>query len=303
MLVLINGLPYFGKIIAKELSARDSSNKYIFLDTYYSKWDKIRLRFLLPFSKTFISFNGVSDQSGSLDLVLRQKKKLLMQWHGSDVKFALERFHRNEFYSKYIDNAIHIFSAPWFEEELKPIVKNGIYAPFSFVENFGKPGSYNKIKVLSYLAAGKEEYYGWAFIASLAEKNPEIEFTIVGTNGEGLPKIKNVYFKGWVSSDDMTTLYESHPIFIRLCEHDGKSFAVSQALAMGCEVLWNYPQKGVHQVQRTQNSIEHSFEAVLQVLMNRNLANNPENIRIAKEELSKEFVLERFVEQIKLLLK
>jgi hypothetical protein len=302
MLVLINGLPYFGKMIAKELNERDSSNTYVFLDTYYSKWDKIRFRFLLPRSKAFISVNGVSDQSGSLDLVLKRKMKLIMQWHGSDVKIAVDRFKEGNLFFNYIDYASHLFSAPWFEKELAGIVKNGVYAPFSFTERFGRGKSYSRIQVLSYLAEGKEEYYGWNLLKELAEKHPSVSFTIVGSKGIGIQSPSNVSFKGWVSEEEMSEFYESHGIFIRLCEHDGKSFAVSQALAMGCEVLWNYPVIGGHLVERNPCSLNTRFEECVSIIQNRNLIPNIENIRIAQEELSKEKVLSRFVDQIKVIL-
>ena len=302
MLVLINGLPYFGKMIAKELNKRDQLNKYVFLDTYYSKWDKLKLRLLLPFSRAFISFNGVSDRSGSLDLVLKKRKKLVMQWHGSDVKIAIERKREGQLYAPYIDNAIHVFSAPWFEQELFGIVDSGVYAPISFVEDFAGQHQYDAIRVLSYLAEGKEEYYGWEYIRHLAELYPTFQFTIVGTSGEQLEKIANVHFHGWVNKDLMNDLYKSHALFVRLCGHDGKSFAVSQALAMGCEVLWNYAQHGVHQVERNKESITSCFEHAIAIIEKRNFMSNQQNIQIARDELSKEQVLGQYVDQIRLIL-
>ena len=75
MLVLVNGLPLFSKRLVKDLNSLDKNNTYVFADTYYSLWDKIKFFTLLPFSKIVISFNGVSDNSGSLNWVLKFKKK------------------------------------------------------------------------------------------------------------------------------------------------------------------------------------------------------------------------------------
>ena len=108
MLVLVNGLPYFGRILVRDLNEFDSKNKYIFLDTYYSKLDKLLFFFLVPFSKLIISFNGVSDNSGALNWVLKWKKKILMQWQGSDVMLAKQRSKENKIDLRYINKAIHL---------------------------------------------------------------------------------------------------------------------------------------------------------------------------------------------------
>ncbi len=298
MRVLINGLPYFGKRIAKELNEFDSENRYIFLDTYYSSWDKIRFRLLLPFCSAVFSFNGVSDRSGSLELAHKKGKKLLMQWHGTDVSLAIERYKNGTIYQKYIDNASHLFSAPWFQEELKEIVPNGIYAPFSYVNIVGNQGQYESISVLSYLANGRESYYGWNELRNVAIKYPEISFTIVGTDGEGLSAPENVKFLGWVSDDEMTKLYCEHPIFVRLCEHDGKAFSVSRALAAGAEVIWNYKLDNVRTIDRNENELANAILNAAQSVKSRGMQPNLDAIQYAMENLTKETVMREYAKLI-----
>lgn len=76
MRVLINGLPLFAKRLADELQKYDHKSSYIFLDTYNSKWAQLLFFIYLPFSDCVISMNGVTDNSGSLNLVLKWKKKI-----------------------------------------------------------------------------------------------------------------------------------------------------------------------------------------------------------------------------------
>lgn len=303
MLVLINGLPYFGQRIAKELNEFDSDNRYVFLDTYYSNWDKLRFRFLLHSAGAVLSFNGVSDKSGSLDLVLKKKRKLLMQWHGTDVKIAVARFQAGSINMDYIRNARHLFSAPWFEEELGGIVPQGIYAPFSYIDTYGNEETYEHIRVLSYLAKGKEAYYGWEVIKEAAQQLSDFEFTIVGSDGNGLDVPSNVNFLGWVSDDEMTKLYRENPIFVRLCEHDGKAFSVSQALAFGAEVIWNYPLEHVRVIGRKSNELIDEIGKAAQAVRERNMRPNADAINFARTKLERKIVLEQYAKLIQLELK
>ena len=119
MRILSNGLPFFSRKLAKDLNAFDEENSYVFYDTYYSKWEQFKFLLALPFAGAVLSSNGVSDKSKSLDLALFFRKKLLMQWHGTDVQLAVERQKNNTINRKYIDAAQHIVSAPWFVDELK----------------------------------------------------------------------------------------------------------------------------------------------------------------------------------------
>jgi len=144
MLVLINGLPHFSKKIAKDLNEFDSDNKYVFYNTYESKWAQLKFIIALPFCGAVISFNGASDQSSSLDWVIKFKKKLIMQWHGTDVKLAVERKTSNTINRKYIDYAKHLASAPWFIDELKEIIPAITYSPFGYVESAGNDGKYER---------------------------------------------------------------------------------------------------------------------------------------------------------------
>lgn len=303
MLVLINGLPHFSEKIAKDLNEFDSNNKFVFYNTYESTWAQLRFLLALPFCGAVISFNGASDQSSSLDWVLRFKKKLIMQWHGTDVLLAVERNRSGTINRKYIDYAKHLASAPWFIDELKEVVTDIGYCPFGYVESVGNEANYNDVSVLSYVSKNRESFYGWDEIYEASKLLPNTQFTIVGSNGEGLPSAKNITFKGWVTESNLNKLMEEHAIFVRLTEHDGKAITVSKALAKGCEVIWTYPYECCELVKKDSIELKESIEFLSKQIKGRNFKPNNENIKFAKTSLLKNLVLSNYSSMLTELLK
>ncbi|MDX2360089.1 MAG: hypothetical protein QNK23_04745 [Crocinitomicaceae bacterium] len=302
MKVLVNGLPFFSQKLVRDLNEFDSENSYVFYDTYSSKLEQIKFALALPTAGAVISSNGVTDRSKSLDLTLKFKKKLIMQWHGTDVKHAVDHYHDKTIDRKYIDAAKHLVSAPWFVDELKEVIRSVEYAPFGYINEYGKGEEYTKIKVLSYFAKGRENFYGWKEIESAARKFPDLEFTIVGSEGEGLTAPNNVSFLGWISEDELFELMCKHAIFLRLTEHDGKAISVSQALGAGCEVVWTYAMDNCHQVTKGDEDLIRKIDELINLLKNRGLTPNKTNIAFAKETLNRKEVMTNFVAKLKGLL-
>lgn len=294
MLILINGLPHFSRIMASDLNEFDTKNKYVFLNTYESKWAQIKFILLLPFCGAVISFNGVSDQSKSLDWVIKMKKKLFMQWQGTDVSIASERFKNGTIYRKYIDYATHIISSSWFKNELKEIVNKTTYLPFSYVNSTSKSHTYEKVNVFSYIGKGRENFYGWEELIALAQKYKDVSFTIAGTDGEGLDYPSNVTCIGWVDNDIFSKQLELNAIFIRLTEHDGKSISIAEALAHGCEVIWTYDFEGCHQVSKNFKALELKFIELKDKIEKRGLTSSDKNILFVKNNLRREPVMQNY---------
>lgn len=295
MFILVNGLSYFGNRLVDDLNEFDSTNRYLFLDTYTSKWHRILFVLLLPFCRAVLSVNGVSDKSGSLDKVLNLKKRLFMQWHGTDVLLASTRYIDGTIYSEYINRSVHIFSAPWFSEELRPIVKNGTYLPISYIQNIGNTAKYTNLKALTYLPQGKESFYGWDLIRQLAIAKPNLEITVIGSTGADLESYKNVNFIGWVDPNQVSELMMTHPIFLRLTEHDGKSVSVSEALGKGAEVIWNYPSPCCHTIELNAHQLIQKVEVIVEQIEKRGMLPNADNIDYAKASLSRDKVMSDFV--------
>lgn len=297
MLILVNGLPLFSQRLVKDLNLLDPNNRYIFTNTYYSKIDKIKFIFLLLFAKIVISFNGVSDESGSLNWVIRFKKKLMMQWQGTDVSLAVERYKSNTLNKKYIDYATHFTDAPWLKDELKDVLKSIEILPFKYIETNQYPEKFAKISVLSYIGKGREEFYGYEIIKASAKANPDIDFHIIGIDGKNLDKIENIYFYGWITDQEVKRIMKSSPIFVRLTQHDGNSLAVAEALSYGCEVIWSYPFKKCYLA----NSIDELNQNILdlsQKIKLRNYEPNFDNIKFVKENYIKKQVIGNYIKTI-----
>ncbi len=298
MLVLVNGIPYFAEKMKHDFNEFDAGNRYVFCDTYYSRWARLRFLLLLPFAGAVISVNGVSDRSGSMDWVLRLKKKLIMFWQGTDVQMAVDRTNDDTIFRDYIDYAAHLVVAPWFVEELGQINVKAEYAPYAYVEAFGNDGVYEDVRILTYLAEDAELFYGWEFIREMALKRPDIGVTVVGSKGTGLDAPENVTFKGWVSAETMSDLFRTHAIFVRLTEHDGKAFTVAQALAAGCEVIWTYPFDQCYQLKRESGLLEEKVSELEKEIKARDMHPNVENIRFVEESFQRKGVLTSLLKQI-----
>lgn len=294
MFILVNGMPYFGKRMVDDLNEFDGNNRYLFLNTYTSKWHKFLFILLLPFCDAILSVNGVSQRSGSLDRVIKRKKRLYMQWHGTDVLLAKKRYEEGTIHRDYIDHAKHIFSAPWFIEELENIVEHGEYIPISYISQIGNEDKYENISILTYIPKGKEKFYGWDLIRQLALAKPDLTITVMGSTGDGLGTYKNVNFIGWVNSEQVNELMTTHSIFVRLTEHDGKSVSVSEALGKGAEVIWNYPLPGCHCIELNAVQLIQEVTLINQQIEKRGMTPNAENIEYAKEHLSRTKVMSHF---------
>jgi len=297
MLVLVNGLPLFSQRLVKDLNFLDPNNTYVFTNTYYSKIDKIKFIFLLIFAKVVISFNGVSDESGSLNWVLRFKKKLIMQWQGTDVSLAIDRHKSNTINKKYIDYATHFTDAPWLKDELNSILNSIEILPFKHIEIEQNNQKFPQISVLSYIGKGREEFYGYEIIKASAEANPEIDFHIIGIDGKDLVKTENLFFHGWISEEEVKNIMKSVPIFVRLTQHDGNSLVVTEALSYGCEVIWSYPYEQCYLA----NSIEELNQKIVYLsekIKQRNYEPNFDNIKFVKENYNRNQVIGNYIKKI-----
>lgn len=295
MKIIFTGLPYFSKKLVAELKDFDNSNTYAFFDTYSSKLDQVKYLFNIINADIVVSFNGVTSKSKALDLAVFFKKKILMQWHGTDVLMALERKKNNTMLTKYIDKSMSCTDAPWLQEELKSA---NIYADllrFKHIDlltpNIEK---FISSDVLSYVAEGKEEFYGIEYLLKLATSFPEVNFHIVGTKGKQFKAYKNIKFYGWIAQTEFEILRSKHPIFIRLTKHDGYALSILEALANGNEVLWNYPHPKCHYLDISKNII-NSFKEILALVERNEYLPNASNIEWVKEHLSKSKVLGNFV--------
>lgn len=298
MKIVFTGLPFFSKKLVDELSKFDSKNNYYFFNTYYSKIDQIKFILNIINADLVISFNGVTSKSKALDWAILLKKKILMQWHGTDVLLALERTKSKSRLDKYINHSVSFTDTIWLQEELKSININAQILTFKHLSISEKSNSKFKSKdAVSYIAKGKEEFYGINQLLKLADAFPTTGFHIVGTNGSGFTNKNNVKFYGWLPQQDFKKLRTIHPIFIRLTKHDGCSLSVIEALAEGNEVLWNYPHPKCHLLSSKEDIIQ-LFSDIQTKVEKHNFKPNALNIQWIRENMNQEIVLRTFINKI-----
>lgn len=296
MKVVISGLPFFGKKLAQDLNTLKTKHTFLFYNTYESTLDKLKFFFSLLSADIVISMNGVTDKSGSLDWAILLKKKIWMQWQGTDVLNAIKRKKEGNLELKYINKSYQSTDAEWLLEELKSIKITCEINHFKWTEYKSLSPNFSKIAAYSYMIEGKEAFYGWNRLENLAINNPEIEFKIVGTFGKNLKHYKNVHFLGWVNKADFEQMRMETPIFIRLPQHDGYSVSVIDALAAGNEVMWSIQHPNCY-FATTKNDLT-VFHEIVSKLNQNGLKRNNENIEFAYTNFSKEHNLKIFTRKL-----
>jgi len=243
MRVLITGLPLFTERLQVQLKQFDAKNKYYRLDTYYSRKDRIKALFLLPFVDVVFSINGTVQRSRVFDLAFRLKKKVVMTWVGTDVLKAAQT---REPIATYKTNAVHLCEVNWIQEELSA---QGIraeilnFAVFERTFSLNIPGA--PFTVLSYIPGNRAEFYGIRAFVELAQSFPEIQFLIAGATKEELFELPfNIKALGWV--EDMNAVFSKSHVCVRYPEHDGLSNFILEAMARGKEVLYKYDYPHCH---------------------------------------------------------
>jgi glycosyltransferase involved in cell wall biosynthesis len=298
MKVLISGLPLFSKRLAEELQKFDPESKYIFLDTYNSKWDQLKFFLQIPFTDCVISMNGVTDNSGSLNLVLKWKKKLILQWMGTDALLAMDRFKNKTIERKYIDYSYNFVDSEWLMEEVKSVNLEPEYLHFKSLVVKPNPTIYKRISVMSYVAENRQAFYGMVRISELAKAFPEIDFQLFGLTKSDFPITSNVHLNGWVSADEFENRLRETPIFLRLTEHDGFSVSVIEALGAGCEVIMSLPFDLTYLARNINEAIE-GMKQLIEKIEQRGMKPNEEMMETVKTRFNSEILATNYIQKIK----
>lgn len=294
MRVLITGLPLFSKRLAEDLQRFDPENEYLYLNTYYTKIGLLKFIWKLPKSDVVVSLNGVTDRSRTLDLVLKFKKKLILQWMGTDALLAMERFQNKTICRTYIDYATNCVDSPWLFEEVRSIGVQPINQHTKYLTKDIKPCKmYEGMGAVTYVAQERQEFYGLPMVIQLAEANPSIPFTVFGVSSTSYAIPANVKLMGWQPSDVVLETIKNTPIFLRLTEHDGFSVSVIEALALGTEVLMTLPSPWTRLVNK-ENLISKFSEVCSMVETNQfkpNLALRENSMEVFnKSNVLKEYI-------------
>ncbi len=298
MKVIIVGLPLFAKQLQEGLSEYDLKNKYTFLNTYYNRLDKIKATFQIPRADCIFSINGTVISSGVFDLAFKKNVPVIMNWVGTDVLKAIKAFKSGVQKQHYIDKAIHFCEVDWIQEELKEIGINAQVVNFAaFDQSFElKEANSDKLHILSYIPEKRSDFYGIKTIINLANKFPEVEFTLAGTEGEDyLPLPKNLNALGWVN--DMNSLYNDVHACIRYTDHDGLSSFILESMARGKQILYRNPFKYCAHCP-TEDALEIEINSLLnQFKQGKSLINN-EAAAFIKDEFSEGVIFGGLIDKI-----
>jgi hypothetical protein len=298
MKVLVTGLPLFSKRLTVDLNSQVGKKEFLFLDTYNSKWAQLRFLLLLPFSSGVFSMNGVSNHSGLLNWVLRFRKKLWMQWVGTDVSIAIEGIEKKTINRNYINYAKHATDASWLKEELDGIGIHCTLNCYKYLPSDQVPvQQYEQIQVCSYVPQERQVFYGLPEIVKLAEAFPSIPFHIYGMTTPDLPAPENMIFYGWQPEELLQAKMKESALFLRLTEHDGFSVSVVEAMSLGSEVLTYHPFPLVNCVQDT-DLLTIFTHAVAQV-ENRGMTPNLVASKYYKTHFNRERVFEQLYRELK----
>lgn len=247
--VLIIGLPFFAKKLAKNLKDLNPIDSFIPLDTNKIFLDKIKYVFHILTADTIYQIGGNAYLGGALSLAYFLRKRIVFHWVGTDVVMAKENFRLNTANKKFLGHVEHLCEVSWIKDELEEINVFPKIMQLACFDQFDE-SSFSfpeKFKILTYMTPGRETFYGLNYIVVLAQKIPDVTITILGISSYHLELPKNIVIGGWVQ--DMKKEYLDTCLYLRLPEHDGLSFSVLEALSFGRYVGYSQNLEGTEYIE------------------------------------------------------
>jgi len=236
--ILLIGYAHFAKKIAGDINTTWENSVAVFCNTYERKLELFKAIYRLLFTDVVYSIAGIHRYSGFASLAVLLKKRMVLHWVGTDVSLLPENWKEDKSLATILNHCKHLTEAPWLQAELKLKHINAELVHFTtVVENSTQNIPKKRQQVLSYLGAGREEFYGWSRIEALALALPEVEFILCGTTQES--KLENVKTLGWVNNFD--SLLKESLIFLRLTDHDGLPSSIIEALSVAAFVGFIHP--------------------------------------------------------------
>jgi hypothetical protein len=299
--ILVIGIPYFARKLAKNLQELNSDVSFIALDTSKTFLDKIRYVYHIWSAKTIYQIGGNAYLGGALRFAYLLRKRLVFHWVGTDVLMAQGNFKNHTANIKFLEYVEHLCEVHWIQEELNEL---GIFpqimqiACIDQIDNL--PTSFpEQFSILTYMTPGREEFYGLSKIVALAEQFPNIKIRIVGISTYHSKLPSNIEIRGWVS--DMKKEYLDSCLYLRLPEHDGLSFSVLEAMSLGRYVGYSQRLEGTEQVT--------DFDSLIKLIISLKekhslgeLSLNFEGINFVKNNFQKDSVLKelkKYLTQVK----
>ena len=242
MKICITGLRYFGNIFANQLKNKNINADFIEMKLLNNKVRKI----IMDSNIVYFLFSPFTSLRGLLSVIIIKflfKKKIAIMWVGTDVLLTSRGIYMiyTKIGLKFVD--INISTTRWMFKELNQMgIKNiTIQVPF-LCKNLSHCKLPKIFTVLIYLPKNAYNFYRGYLCEKIMDYFKHVSFLVVGHNGKGLKKRKNVKYLGWINN--MNEIYCKSTVLLRIPLHDALSCMVSEALSLGRYVIWIYPLKG-----------------------------------------------------------
>ena len=297
MKIIIIGLPYFVKKLALQLNKVDKGNHYIGLDTNGKNADKIKFLYHILTTRLLISIGGSFEKGNAFKVAGFFKKKILLEWVGSDVLEAQKSYESGKIDHKFISRSYHYCVSTWLQDELaKMNLKAKLIKQHVFIENFKPPVPFpGQFSILTYIGADRPEFYGINRIKYLAEKFRNVPIKVVGLAESNTNLPANVELLGWVKNFE--EIIDENIVFFRVTDHDGMPLSVLEALARGRHVIYSNPVPETITVNN-QNELVDSVSKLFEKFKLGKLEINHAGIDFVKESYNKQTVISAILNSI-----
>ncbi len=248
--ILILGLPYFGRLLVRDLAGLGWNARYIdHPGRHVGGWAKVASA--ATRADIVYLIGSRIDRGSPQDNLLRfRRKPVVIHWVGTDVQIAVEEHRHDNVALRIAERATHWCDAPWLVEELRSAGVSSEFVPLPIpVEEGPPPPLPARFGVLLYYPVDRQARAVFDFdtMLRLPEAFPDVHFTLIPSPPETLPGPlpANLEARPWV--DDMDPLYSETTALVRLTTHDGQSFMAAEALSRGRYVIWTHPMPGAIQ--------------------------------------------------------
>lgn len=245
--ILILGLPYFGKLLAKDLGELGWQAEFLpHPGRSAPGWAKVAGA--AARADIVYLIGSRIDRKSPQDRLLRLRKKAtVIHWVGTDVQIAVEEHRKHNVSLRVAERPLHWCDAPWLVEELRTIGVISEYVSLPIpIHVPPAPPLPEEFRVLLYypVDAFDREVFDGETLLRLPGAFPDVPFTLIPSPADTLPQPlpPNLTCFDWV--DDMDALYRETTVVVRLTSHDGQSFIAAEALSRGRYVIWTFAMPG-----------------------------------------------------------
>lgn len=285
--ILIVGLPYFGKLLAKDLSELGWRAEFApHPGRSAAGWAKVA-REAARADIVYLIGSRIDRHSPQDRLLRLRRKPTVIHWVGTDVQIAIDEHRRHNVSLRVAERPLHWCDAPWLVDELRTIGVISEYVSLPIpIHVPPAPPLPETFRVLLYYPVDDfdREVFDHETLLRLPLEFPEVAFTLIPSPAETLPRPlpPNLEARDWV--EDMDQLYSDTTVVVRLTSHDGQSFMAAEALSWGRYVIWTFAMPGCIKAE--------GFEAVAAAL--RGLIDRHDRGELKVNQSGRRSVLERF---------